>query len=113
MALCVLFNTIDIKLPARPAYLKHAGQFTPCRMGTPADQRRSASGAGLGGEIFVELVSLALMLVGVGRLLTLAGDIGPFGGEFRVEFQPFLKAVLGVGRNGLNRAFVLADAAID
>src|SRR4051812_44863805 len=53
------------------------------------------------------------MLVGVGRAVLLARDIGPLGGAVGVELEPFLEPPFGVGKDRLGRAFGLAHAAID
>ena len=67
----------------------------------------------VGGEIFVELAVLALMLVGVGRAVLLARDVRPIRRETGVELEPFLEPAFGVGQDRLGRAFGLAHAAID
>src|SRR5205085_6048591 len=79
----------------------------------PVNRERSVALARIGGEIFVELAVLALMLVGVRGAVLLAGDVRPFGGVSGVHLQPLLQPVLGVGQDRLGRAFRLADAAID
>src|SRR5262249_20587518 len=61
----------------------------------------------------LDLVRLAFPLLGVGRRLTLDGDVGPLFGVFGVELEPFLKAGLGIRLDRLDRAFRLAHAAID
>src|SRR5215470_8857919 len=68
--------------------------------------------AGVGGE-FLLLVGLALPLLGVFRRLALDRDVGPLLGVLGVERQPFLQPRLGVGLDGVDRTFGLADAAID
>ena len=60
-----------------------------------------------------EFVRDALPLVGVGRRLALAGNIGPGFGIFPIDPQPALHARLGVGFDGFRGAFRLADPAID
>src|SRR6202008_2880085 len=79
----------------------------------PSIAERSVALARIGGEIFVELAVLALMLVGVGGAVLLAGDVRPFGGVIGVHLQPLLEPALGVGKDRLGRAFRLADAAVD
>ena len=41
------------------------------------------------------------------------GDIRPLLRIFAVELKPILKARLGIGLDGVDRAFRLADAAVD
>src|SRR6185503_5714515 len=65
------------------------------------------------GEIFVELALFALVLVGVGRAVLLARDVGPGGAEICVHLEPFLQPALGIGQDRLCRAFRLAHAAVD
>src|SRR4028118_118143 len=60
-------------------------------------------------EIFVELAVLALVLVGVGGGVLLAGDVRPFRRIGGVDLQPFLETGLGIGQDRLGRAFGLAD----
>jgi hypothetical protein len=60
-----------------------------------------------------ELVSDALPIFGVGGGLFFGRDIRPGFGEIRVDFQPLFNARLGIGLDRFNRAFRLADAAID
>src|SRR5712691_7372925 len=62
---------------------------------------------------FVELAGHALPLLCVHRRRLLGRDVGPDFREFRVESQPLLKPWLGVRLDRLDRAFGLADAAID
>src|SRR5206468_11264885 len=71
------------------------------------------AGAPVWSEIFIVLAFFALVLVGVGRAILLAGDVRPFGGEAGIELEPFLEPALGVGQNRLGRAFALAHAAVD
>src|SRR5204863_3298816 len=52
-------------------------------------------------------------VLGVGRWVLLDRDIGPSLGIFGVDGQPLLGAGLGVRLDGVDRAFRLADAAID
>src|SRR3954452_12317529 len=75
--------------------------------------RPSVSLARGGGEIFVIFALFALMLVGVGGAVLLAGDVGPFGRISGVDLEPFFEAAFGVGQDRLGRTFGLADAAID
>src|SRR5689334_23177482 len=64
-------------------------------------------------EMLLPLLRDGLPVVRVGRCFALAGDIGPAFGILAVDFDPFLHSALGIGQNGLDRAFRLADAAID
>ena len=66
-----------------------------------------------GREEFLELALDALIFIGVGRGGPAAGDVGPIGGKFGVEFQPLFKIALGIGQDGLCWAFGFAHAAID
>src|ERR1051326_4417974 len=60
-------------------------------------------------EMLFPLLRDGLPVVGIGRCLALAGDIGPTFGVLPVDFDPFLHAALGIGQNRLDRAFPLAD----
>src|SRR5438105_11116489 len=53
------------------------------------------------------------MLVGVGRAVLLARDVGPLARKTGVELEPFLQAALGVGKDRLGGALGLAHAAVD
>src|SRR6185503_21071183 len=64
-------------------------------------------------EIFVELAFLALVLIGIGRRILLAGYVRPIGGISGVELEPFFQAALGVGEDRLGRAFRLANTTVD
>ena len=63
--------------------------------------------------MLLELVGNAFPLLGVGRRSLLGRDIGPRLGVFGVDAQPFLDALLGIRLDRLDRAFRLADPAID
>ena len=54
-----------------------------------------------------------LPLFGVGRGIFLEGDIGPQSSVLGVDAQPLLGPRLGVGLDRLDRAFRLANPAID
>src|SRR5215210_764205 len=69
--------------------------------------------AGVGCEIFVVFALFALVLVGVGRAVLLAGNVRPLRRERRVELEPLFEPALGVGQDRLGRAFGFAHAAID
>src|ERR1700679_2247687 len=71
------------------------------------------SAARLVAEIVPEFIGLALPFVGIGRRIFLARYIGPFGGVFAVQLEPFLGLAVGIGYDGFGRAFRLAYAAID
>src|SRR3954470_11096656 len=75
--------------------------------------RPSVSLARGGGEIFIIFALFALMLLGVGGAVLLAGDVGPFGRISGVDLEPLLEPAFGVGQDRLGRAFGLADSAID
>src|SRR5436190_22783951 len=64
-------------------------------------------------ELFLELSSLTVESLGVGRRLFLGGDVGPFLGVFGIDLQPFVEAGFGVRLDRVGRAFRLADAAVD
>ena len=68
--------------------------------------------SGIGAEIF-GLAGFIPPLVGVGGWFALAVDVGPFFRVFSVDVEPFLGVGLGIGNDGLDRAFRFADAAID
>src|SRR3546814_21002349 len=60
--------------------------------------RRSVSRAALRREIFVRLALFALVRVGIVGDRALGGDVGPLGGEGRVQLKPLLKPVFSVRR---------------
>ena len=72
----------------------------------------SAALSGIGAEIF-GLAGFIPPLVGVCGWFALAVDVGLFFRVFGVDVEPFLGVGLGIGNDGLDRAFRLADAAID
>jgi hypothetical protein len=61
----------------------------------------------------LEFVRLPLPLLRVGRERFFERNIWPDFREFRIQRQPFLKPRLGVRLDRVNRAFRLADPAID
>src|SRR3546814_9369337 len=67
--------------------------------------RRSVSRAALRREIFVILALFALVRVGIVGDRALGGDVGPLGGEGRVQLKPLLKPVFSVRKDRLGRAF--------
>ena len=69
--------------------------------------------AGRWREIGVKLTGFAVKFLGIGGRIALYRDVGPFGGIFRVDFQPSFQAGLGVWLNGIGGAFGLAHAAIN
>jgi len=64
-------------------------------------------------EIFVEFVGLADEGVGVRRRRLLSRDVGPSLRILAVDVEPTIKARLGVGLDGVDRAFRLADPTVD
>src|SRR3546814_3943985 len=64
-------------------------------------------------EMLLELVFDVLPVVGIGRRISLAGDIGPFLCVFGINFEKLGGFVVGIGVDGLGRTFGLAPAAID
>ena len=73
----------------------------------------SVFGAGIGIEMRFELILDVFPVVGIGRWRSLECDIGPDVGIFLVDFHPFLKVALGIGQDRLDRAFGLANTAVD
>ena len=63
--------------------------------------------------MFLELVGDVLPGLAVRRRLLLGRDIGPDFREIRVEFQELLQRRLGIGLDRVDRAFRLADPAIN
>ena len=61
----------------------------------------------------LDLVRLALPILGVRRGVLLDRDVGPGFRVFRVEPQPLFQARLGIGLDRINRAFRFADPAAD
>src|SRR5437762_2130309 len=64
-------------------------------------------------EILLELVFLGLEVVGVGRRLAPAGNVGPGSRQGTVELQPLLHALFRIRHNRLGRTLWFAHAAID
>ena len=63
--------------------------------------------------MLVELVGLAVPFLCVCRRFTFQGDVGPFGGIFRVDFQPLVETGLGIGLDRFRRAFRFAHTAVN
>src|SRR3954463_12964846 len=106
----------DVAFSQRPpmqnphGFYKKARKRTVCRLDLGVSARSALSG--FLAEVLFELAGFVLVLLRVGRCLTLAGDVRPFGGVGPVDLQPLLHALLGVGNDRLGRAFRLADAAV-
>ena len=81
-----------------------------CQHAPGSAWRRSVAFARFGGKVFFKFARFAVILLGVGRRIALDCDIRPFFGIFGVDRQPFLKTGFGIGPNGVDRAFRLADA---
>ena len=69
--------------------------------------------AWVGAEIFGELFWLADKGVGVRGCCLLGRDVRPLFRIFAIEIEPTVKRRLGVGLDGVDRAFRLAHPAID
>ena len=63
--------------------------------------------------MLIEFIGDPFPLLGVGRGVLFGRDVGPDLGEFRVDTQPLLDARLGIGLDRIDRAFRLANPAID
>src|SRR6516165_5971001 len=74
---------------------------------------RSIALAGIGREVLLELVGDVLPLLGVRGVVVLGGDVGPNLRVFGVDGKPLLGAGLGIGLDGVDRAFGLAHPAVD
>src|SRR5438067_13912489 len=100
-------NAGDTRQAASAAVTRWRISRFPCFPGTMTGVKLSGKVGSLpsvarprvGREIFVVFAFLALVLVGVGRAVLLARDVGPFGGEIGVELEPFLEAALGIGKD--------------
>ena len=66
----------------------------------------------MGAEIF-GLAGFIPPRVGVGGRYALAADVGPFSRVFGVDLEPPVDIELGIGNDGLDRAFRFAVATID
>lgn len=64
-------------------------------------------------EVFIELVGNPVEFLCLRQLILLLGDVGPFGGVFRIDLEPLVEARFGIWLDGISRAFRLAHAAID
>src|SRR5580704_14472628 len=73
----------------------------------------SVAGTRIRRKMLIEFVGHPLPLLGVGGGLLFGRDIRPGFGVFRVDRQPLLDAGLGIGLDRVDRAFRLADPAID
>src|SRR5580704_13642300 len=73
----------------------------------------SVAGTRIRRKLPFEFVGHPLPLLGVGGGLLFGGDIRPGFGVFGVDSQPLLDAGLGIGLDRVDRAFRLADPAID
>ena len=67
----------------------------------------------IGTEELLEFTGNASELGLVRGNLALLRDVGPFLGEFPILLDPRLGTIVGIGQDGLDRAFRLANAAID
>src|SRR5208282_2123056 len=67
----------------------------------------------VGTEKLVEFALDPLELVGVGRRLAAAGDVGPALRILAVDLDPLLQTAVGIGLDRLDGALGLAHAAID
>src|SRR5215211_2697277 len=59
------------------------------------------------------LVGHVFPCLGVGRRFLFDRNVGPDLGKIRVQLKPFLQTRLGIRLDGVDRAFRLADTAID
>src|ERR1700683_650816 len=73
----------------------------------------SVAGARGCGEMLFKFIGHAFPFFGVGGWFLLGRDVWPYFGVLGVEPQPLFGSRLGIGLDRLNRAFRLADAAID
>src|SRR5580704_3776162 len=73
----------------------------------------SVAGTRIRRKMLIEFVGHPLPLLGVGGGLLFGRDIRPGFGVFRVDRQPLLDAGLGIGLDRVDRAFRLANPAID
>lgn len=64
-------------------------------------------------EILVELSFFAVMLFGIGQRVFALKDHGPHFSIFAIKFHPFFRVRLGVGFDGIGRAFGFTNAAIN
>jgi hypothetical protein len=68
--------------------------------------------AGLGRKISLQLSRPPIIILGVRFRLALCGDVRPHFSIVRVQSQPAIEARLGIGLDGLGRAFGFADPAV-
>src|SRR5690348_7359791 len=61
----------------------------------------------------LHLIGLTVPLLGVGWGVLLNRDVGPGLGVLGVQFEPLFQAGLGIGLDGVDRAFRLADTTVD
>src|SRR5438477_6198642 len=75
--------------------------------------RSSVPSAGIGGEMLLELGRDPFPRLGIRRRGLLGRDIRPDFRKLSIERYEFFKAGFGIGLDRLNRAFRLADPAVD
>ncbi|MFT5486168.1 MAG: hypothetical protein ACI9MU_001079, partial [Alphaproteobacteria bacterium] len=76
-------------------------------------QRDSGALTGALAEMLFEFILFIAPFVGIGRRFALAGDIRPDIREFPVNLKILVGTIIRVRTNCFNRAFRLANAAID
>src|ERR1700689_4706451 len=74
---------------------------------------KSVAGSGSWRKIFLELALHTLEILGVGRRFFLLGDVRPTLGIFGIHLEPLFQTGLGIGLDGIRRAFRFAPTAVD
>ena len=69
--------------------------------------------AGVGTEVFIEFIGYIHKVVGIGRCRLLPRDVGPNRRVLAVEVEPLFKSRFRIRLDSVNRAFRLANTAID
>src|SRR4051812_11738537 len=69
--------------------------------------------AGIGTEVFLELVGLILVRVRIRGRRAFAGNVGPLHRELGVHLQPLFRLAVRIRNDRLRRALWLAYAAVD
>ena len=61
----------------------------------------------------IKLAFNPIKFLGVAGRIALHRDVGPFGGIFGVDLQPFIKAWFSIGLYRVSRAFRLTNATVN
>ena len=100
-------------LTGHPAMHARFTEFSHANAGENYRGCVSVAFARLFGKVLFELSFFAVMFFGIRQLVLFGRDVGPDFGVSGVDLQPAVQAGLGVGLDGLGRAFGFTHAAVD